>query len=250
MHSISNATAAVSRGGENGPRVHLSGSLVNFSSRILALLRREFPEFDFLWINGANLASISLPGSSHLIIVDESMVAKAQELLDQGQTNVVIAFNDAHSFGLRLDALGLRTVPPGLSLLPMNVRLDVWLSIVQLLLCGETYVPTSMLRPHDAAGSTRPAPSHQVFASEADGGAVATMQSWEDPAMRTLTDRERKVLPLIAKGRQNKVIASELNISEHTVKLHVHHIIGKLVVRNRTEAAGLYLSQSTIQGTA
>jgi DNA-binding NarL/FixJ family response regulator len=52
------------------------------------------------------------------------------------------------------------------------------------------------------------------------------------------------VLPLVAQGKQNKVIAEELAMSEHTVKLHVHHIIGKLGVRNRTEVARYYLSQA------
>ncbi len=44
------------------------------------------------------------------------------------------------------------------------------------------------------------------------------------------------MLELVSHGLQNKTIAAELSLSEHTVKLHMHHIIGKLGVRNRTEA--------------
>jgi DNA-binding NarL/FixJ family response regulator len=52
----------------------------------------------------------------------------------------------------------------------------------------------------------------------------------------SLTERELEVLRLLAKGRQNKEIASELVISERTVKFHVSAILAKLGVGNRTEA--------------
>jgi DNA-binding NarL/FixJ family response regulator len=51
-----------------------------------------------------------------------------------------------------------------------------------------------------------------------------------------LTERELEVLRLLARGRQNKEIASELVISERTVKFHVSAILAKLDVGNRTEA--------------
>jgi DNA-binding NarL/FixJ family response regulator len=51
-----------------------------------------------------------------------------------------------------------------------------------------------------------------------------------------LTEREMEVLRLLAKGRQNKEIASDLVISERTVKFHVSAILAKLGVGNRTEA--------------
>jgi DNA-binding NarL/FixJ family response regulator len=53
-----------------------------------------------------------------------------------------------------------------------------------------------------------------------------------------LTDRELEVLRQLAKGRQNKEIATELWISERTVKFHVSAILAKLGVGNRTEAVG------------
>ena len=51
-----------------------------------------------------------------------------------------------------------------------------------------------------------------------------------------LTERELEVLRQLAKGRQNKEIATELWISERTVKFHVRAILAKLGVGNRTEA--------------
>lgn len=51
-----------------------------------------------------------------------------------------------------------------------------------------------------------------------------------------LTPREREVLRLLAEGLPNKAIASQLDISEHTVKFHVNAIMGKLGAQSRTEA--------------
>jgi DNA-binding NarL/FixJ family response regulator len=52
-----------------------------------------------------------------------------------------------------------------------------------------------------------------------------------------LTGRETAVLNLLAKGRTNQQIAQELNIAEATVRTHVSHILDKLGVGNRVEAA-------------
>jgi two-component system, NarL family, response regulator LiaR len=55
--------------------------------------------------------------------------------------------------------------------------------------------------------------------------------------LEQLTNRERDVLTLIAQGRSNKRIALELGISEKTVKTHVGHVLAKLGVTDRTQAA-------------
>lgn len=52
-----------------------------------------------------------------------------------------------------------------------------------------------------------------------------------------LTGRETGVLNLLAKGRTNQQIAQELKIAEATVRTHVSHILDKLGVSNRVEAA-------------
>jgi DNA-binding NarL/FixJ family response regulator len=54
---------------------------------------------------------------------------------------------------------------------------------------------------------------------------------------RSLTTRELEVLRMVAKGWGNKEIANALNIAEVTVKLHVSHVLEKLNVKDRTEAA-------------
>jgi two-component system NarL family response regulator len=56
-------------------------------------------------------------------------------------------------------------------------------------------------------------------------------------ALAVLTEREREVLALIATGKKNNDIAEILSISPGTVRVHVHSILHKLNVKDRTQAA-------------
>lgn len=69
--------------------------------------------------------------------------------------------------------------------------------------------------------------------------AAAIRRPAEKPAadINSLTNREYEILSLIAKGRSNKLIARELDISDGTVKVHVKHLLKKLNLRSRVEAA-------------
>ncbi|AMX01840.1 two-component system response regulator NarL [Microbulbifer thermotolerans] len=61
--------------------------------------------------------------------------------------------------------------------------------------------------------------------------------------LSTLTSREYQILQLIADGLSNKLIARELDISDATVKVHVKHLLKKLGMRSRVEAAVWMVNQ-------
>ena len=64
------------------------------------------------------------------------------------------------------------------------------------------------------------------------------------PGVR-LTRCETRILQMLTKGLSNKEIAQRLSLSPYTVKNHVHHILDKLNVRNRIEAAMILMGSGT-----
>jgi len=93
-----------------------------------------------------------------------------------------------------------------------------------------------------------------AFRSRAPAGAtpgapapVPTAQ--EQPAVSQASDllstREREILALITRGASNKLIARELDIAETTVKIHVQHILRKLGLTSRVQAAVYAAGRST-----
>jgi two-component system, NarL family, response regulator LiaR len=92
--------------------------------------------------------------------------------------------------------------------------------------------PTELVRAirsaHAGQAPLSPAIATRVVEEVAQGGTTAPGE---------LTPRELDVLTLIARGRSNKVIARELGVAEKTVKTHVSHILGKLGLTDRTQAA-------------
>ena len=74
-----------------------------------------------------------------------------------------------------------------------------------------------------------------------DGAAAVAASTPQPPsevsAIDLLSAREREVLVLIARGDSNKLIARQLDIAETTVKIHVQHILRKLQLSSRVQAA-------------
>ena len=206
------------------PLVVVIGSPLQFSDQILRLLRLEFAGVRFTRV-GDPLDVAELEQRPNVVIIHES-VPELSTRIEEIQTSfagtlVAVACNDA---SVMARANRSRSGAP-VSVLQMNTQLDVWLSVLRLLLCGHVYVPADVFSARDDEPRSRAAPTP---AREHDV---------------EFTPREMQILPLIAQGKQNKMIAGELGLSEHTVKLHTHNILSKLRVSNRTGAANWYLSQ-------
>ena len=84
-------------------------------------------------------------------------------------------------------------------------------------------------RRGDLSGDTR-----QILAALTEG---ETSGEGLVSLIEPLSERELEVLGLVAAGMSNREIAEKLIISTGTAKSHIHHLCGKLGVRNRTEAA-------------
>jgi DNA-binding NarL/FixJ family response regulator len=106
--------------------------------------------------------------------------------------------------------------------IPASSSLEVAAAAVHLVVAGGSYFPR---RQNDK----KPRPKELLSGHEHLAASLARVAE--------LTSRELAVLNLLGTGTPNKVIAHRLNMSLSTVKAHVHHIIRKLRVGNRTEAA-------------
>jgi len=67
--------------------------------------------------------------------------------------------------------------------------------------------------------------------------------------LTVLTERERQIMRLVSGGLSNKEIGRQLNITDGTIKQHLHHIYQKLEISNRTVLAAFVLLQMDMTGT-
>jgi len=221
------------------------------SDAIAAAIEREFPSLCVKNVPDLNAALGDFEIPLRLLLVDvelaQGLNTCAGEILKRHPSVavVIVTEGDQRDSAGRLNFVDTRLVR---GVLPLNVSLDVLLSVLRIILKGGTYFPSVTYSNQDSvlweAGSPRspdsPAETKLRFAQEIRG-----------KTMHQLTKRENEILGRIALGNQNKIIAAAFGLSEHTVKIHIHNIITKLGVHNRTEAVAIYFEhQETLGGEA
>ena len=91
--------------------------------------------------------------------------------------------------------------------------------------------------PQELARAVRAAHAGEALLDPAVAARLVSALAGDAEPLDNLTPRERDVLVLIGRGFPNKQIARELDIAEKTVKTHVGHVLAKLGVADRTQAA-------------
>jgi len=99
----------------------------------------------------------------------------------------------------------------------------------------EPEVLMQTLRLVAAGQRVLPLPGSEEAASQAK--AVMT-----EKGLVQLTERERQIMHLVSEGLSNKEIGRRLNVTDGTIKVHLHHIFQKLDISNRTSLATLFRS--------
>lgn len=61
-----------------------------------------------------------------------------------------------------------------------------------------------------------------------------------------LTQRERQIMGLVSEGLSNKEIGRRLNVTDGTIKVHLHHIFQKLEISNRASLAAFAVSRQEL----
>ena len=149
-----------------------------------------------------------------IIVIDSGDASNVAglEFLETAAANIpVVIVSDVDD----LDHI-VRTLKSGVrGYIPTSLPFNIAVEAVRLVKAGGTFVPASSF-VHD--------------------------RNEQQHALKTsvlLTERQMKVVEEIRHGKANKQIAYELNMSEHTVKVHLRHIMRKLKAKNRTEVAVL-----------
>ncbi len=109
---------------------------------------------------------------------------------------------------------------------------------------GESVISPQMMtklvavfRSRPSAGLPSPVPQPLPISSPVSAPAPLEPVRESAAGADLLSPREREILLLIARGDSNKLIARELDIAETTVKIHVQHILRKLGLSSRVQAA-------------
>lgn len=128
-----------------------------------------------------------------------------------------------------------------------TVESDQLCNCIIKVLAGESVISPDMMtklvvafRARKVPPSAPADPTGQTTAMNVDRARVepaASVVSQDRADIELLSAREREVLALIACGDSNKLIARKLDIAETTVKIHVQHILRKLQLTSRVQAA-------------
>jgi DNA-binding NarL/FixJ family response regulator len=203
------------------------------SAPLCAAIERQFPWLQVRVLDDLSALAGSAWGTIQLLLVDVSLVRQLEqrwsELLAQHPALPIAFIADSQAVDASLFRHIDREQVQGV--LALDVKLDVFLSSLNIVLHGGTHYAA----PFYPRSAQTPRPTSRDDRTSTAGSGT------NGPALSRLTEREREILSHIARGSQNKIIAAALGLSEHTVKIHIHNLIAKLHVHNRTEAASIFL---------
>jgi len=168
-------------------------------------LAAENPDLDLV------LLDLALPGISGF-----NLIGKLHEKLPSLPVVVLSALEDPENVRHAINAGAMGFVPK-------SAATKVLIEVLQQVLEGNVTVPLALQ-------SSGPPVSHAL------PGATGDSPSGGEPDVALLTLRQLEVLSRVCQGKTNKQIATELGLSEKTVKAHVTAIFKVLGVVNRTQA--------------
>jgi two-component system nitrate/nitrite response regulator NarL len=108
--------------------------------------------------------------------------------------------------------------------IPKEAPAELLIGCLQQVAAGRRILPLASLRDEQQQGSS------------------ARKRNWVN-TLAALTDREREIVQLVSEGLSNKEIGRRLDISDGTIKAHLHNIYDKLAINNRTALVALAISR-------
>ncbi len=181
------------------------------------------------------------------VVGDAADAGEAQRRAQELQPDLILL--DNHLPGVRgVDALpALREAAPAARILMLTVSEDEQDLSAALRAGAAGYLLKTIEGDALASAIRRAMRGESVVAYEMTGKLVSALQGGTAAAaptpatalLESLSPRERDILRGIARGASNKEIGQQLGIAETTVKIHVQHVLRKLSVSTRVQAAVL-----------
>lgn len=212
------------------------GKELFYSNQTLRSVQNEFGVAAHRFENlGAFLSEArNAAQSGKIVVIDQIMM---DDLLARPSEYAQAAMSGCLAFAYRKEEAARlvfekwdRSRYGAIGFLPMNVAPDAWRAILRLLMHEELYLPGFVAN----CVNSKPC----IAQSAPSRGDVIPKDA--NQLLSKLTRREKQVLQLVSEGKSNKTIAAKLGITEHTVKLHMHNVSGKIGVNNRTAAAHFF----------
>jgi DNA-binding NarL/FixJ family response regulator len=185
-------------------------------------------------------AELGAPGTTGIDVVGEAgTVAEAVAGIAALRPDVVLLDVHMPDGGGRAVLEAVRRTQPEVRFLALSVS-DAVEDVIGLIRAGARGYVTKTISPEQLADAVRRvADGDAVFSPRLAGFVLDAFARGDapvaDPELDQLTNREREVLRLLARGYAYKEIAKELYISIKTVETHVSNVLRKLQVSNRYE---------------
>ncbi|WP_085739136.1 response regulator transcription factor [Rhizobium sp. CIAT894] len=227
---VSNSARTARRTGRNVPTVIVIEHSTLARTTVVKLLEGELAGWNFIDMISTESLDRALGTEVRLVALD--LAGRGVESISLRDDLAAIAtrfpeapitlLSDTDDVNIARQALkmGIR------GFFSTSLPIDIALAGLRLVLAGGTFCP--QLLGAVANGSNEPGPAR----TEAEKSLDDRMQYL---AIADFTPREADVLAELQSGCSNKVIAGKLNLSGHTVKMHLQHIMRKLQAQNRTE---------------
>jgi DNA-binding NarL/FixJ family response regulator len=203
---------------------------------MLSILRRELTGLEIIEMattdsldcaSGRDVRLVAL-STGDKSVLDPSVEGDLAILVDQCPNASIALLSNRDDEATALAAMhrGVR------GFFPTSIPVEVAVAGLRLVLAGGVYRPLPIVGENGAPRPEQPCPggrSSEYLTTDAAKDAP-------EKNMFDFTPREQHVLAELELGLPNKLIAAKLNLSENTVKMHIHHIMRKCAARNRTEA--------------
>lgn len=191
-------------------------------------------------IEGVKSSDEVAPGPAKLVLIGPDLLSGCERWQLRETIETLRRLSDGSPIGAYLHARDMRvaaslTTLGVVGIVMSNASMEIAVAYLRYMVVGGAFLTPGLMDREESVAAASVA-AQDLSPQNLSPQAHARPKDSPSP-YRNLTARERDVLKSMSAGRTNKKIALDLQISEGTVKVHLHSIMRKLRATNRTQAA-------------